>query len=103
MLNVDPAPILRMDAYIWNGKQKLLGKLVLTNESLEFILKGFEESRLLWRINRNKIRQAKDFLVYDVARQGLKITGDDGKSDLFVFEKKTELSQILKVLNQKIT
>ncbi len=95
-----PEPILKMDAYIWNGRQKLYGKLILKIESLQFVLSGFENSRISWKINRKDIIQAKDFLVFDIERLGLQIEGKDGLIDLFVMENKVELNTILKMLNQ---
>lgn len=92
---------INAEAYLWNGKQKLPGKLVLTNTHLEFLLQGFEESLLNWHIELDEIESAKDFLVFNIARQGLRIISNAGKSDLFVLENVEDLGHFFRELNKK--
>ena len=88
------------EAYLWNGKHKLPGQLTLTNTHLEFVLRDFTQSHLKWRMELDEIESAKDFLVFNLARQGLRIMGKEGKSDLFVLENVEDLGLLLKAMKK---
>ena len=76
--------ILLSPASLYNGKQQLPGTLILTDEHLLFTFDDFSQSHLNLQIPINEIEQVEEFLIFNISRNGLKITSKDGHLDLFV-------------------
>ncbi|MCB0519053.1 MAG: hypothetical protein H6577_12460 [Lewinellaceae bacterium] len=77
---------LQSPAALYNGKQQLPGTLVLTEEHLLFTFDDYRHSHLNLQIPLADIEQAEEFLIYNLTRNGLKITSGDGHFDLFELE-----------------
>jgi hypothetical protein len=73
-------------AWLWNGRQQIPGRLRLLEKKLRFELTSFPSSHLQLEILYEGITGAEEFLVFDLARNGLRIQSMDGRSDLFVLD-----------------
>jgi len=78
--------ILEAAASLWNGKKQLLGTLILTADNLIFTFDDFGQSHMNLQIPLEEIEQVEEFLIFNLSRSGLKITGKDGHFDLFVLD-----------------
>ncbi len=78
--------LLSCPASLYNGKQQLPGTLILTDEHLLFTFEDFSQSHLNLQIPINEIEQAEEFLLFNISRNGLKITSRGGHFDLFVLD-----------------
>ena len=79
-------PILKLPASLWDGIRQLPGTLELWETEVIFRLKDFKESHLDLRIPLVGIEKVEEYLVFDLAKNGLRIQGKDGKYDMFVLE-----------------
>ncbi len=89
--------ILKSSAHLWDGKKQLPGMLSLTPKNLFFQFDDFQKSHLNLQIPLNQIIKAESFLIYDLSRNGLKITGKDGQTDLFVLDDPVGFRKVLLV------
>ncbi len=90
--------ILKSKASLWDGNRQLPGTLSLTPKSLIFQLDDFRNSHLSLSIPLVEIESAEHFLLFEFARNGLKITSKKG-IDLFVLE---DLAKFRKALKKAI-
>ncbi len=93
------APILSVPAAIWDGSHQLSGMLELWPEAVCFRLSGFKNSHLQLYIPITEIERAEEFLVFNLAKNGLRIQSKNGQVDLFVLDegprfKKAVLAQM---------
>ncbi|MCB9049609.1 MAG: hypothetical protein H6556_09270 [Lewinellaceae bacterium] len=77
-------PPLEVEAFLWNGKTRLSGRLVLGPTTLAFEADGFHSSHLGLEIDLADIVKLESFLLYDIARKGLKITARNGREGQFI-------------------
>ena len=75
--------ILKSIANLWDGNKQLPGTLSLTSKNLIFEFDDFQKSHLSLTIPLVDIQSAEHFLLFEFARNGLKITSKTGV-DLFV-------------------
>ena len=75
--------ILKSKANLWNGKRQLLGNLSMSSKNLIFEFDDFQKSHLSLMIPLVDIESAEHFLLFEFARNGLKITSKRGV-DFFV-------------------
>lgn len=79
-------PLLSTPAWLWDGQRQLPGTLELWELKVVFRSEGFSESHLNLVIPIWEILQVEEFLLYDLARNGLRIEDREGKTDYFVLE-----------------
>lgn len=86
-------------AWLWNGWQQIPGRLRLLENKLRFELTSFPGSHLQLEILYEGMAGAEEFLVFDLARNGLRIQSMDGRSDLFVLD---DLEAFKKALEDRL-
>ena len=79
-------PIHSSYAYLLNKIDRFPGTLELWATVVCFRFKNFNESHLNLNIPIAEIEKIEEFLVFDIAKIGLRIQGLNGKNDLFVLE-----------------
>ncbi len=93
------APIFSTPAALWDGTRQLSGTLELWETEVVFRPKDFKDSHLSLRIPLTNIEKVEDYLVFDLAKNGLRIQGREGRFDLFVLDEarvfKHRLSDLL--------
>ena len=77
-------PPLEVEAFLWNGKTRLPGRLILGSTTLAFETDGFQSSHLCLEIALADIIKLESFLLYDIARNGLKIKAQNGRESEFI-------------------
>lgn len=82
-------------AWLWNGRQQITGRLLLLEDRLCFELAEFSQSHLQWEILYDHITSVEEFLLFGLARNGLRIESRDGQEDLFVVEEPLLFRQAL--------
>ena len=93
--------ISTVSAHLWDGKKQLSGTLSLTPKQLIFAFDDFQKSHLNLKIPLMEIETAEAFLIFDLSRNGLKITGKNGQVDLFVLDDPAGLKkQIVEAMEQ---
>lgn len=92
-------PIFTTPAYLWDSVKQLTGTLELWKKVVIFRLNDFKGSHLDLRIPLESIEKVEEFLVFDLAKNGLRIQDSAGKYDLFVLE---EVSQFKIHLNNEL-
>ena len=85
---------LKSKAILWDGKKQLPGTLSLAPENLIFEFDDFQKSHLSLVIPVMDIETAEDYLVFGIAKNGLKITTKKGY-DLFVLKCSREFRKAL--------
>jgi hypothetical protein len=65
--------LLQVHSQLWDGKKQLPGTLSLTSENLIFEFDDFQKSHLSLTIPLVEIESAEDFLLFEFARNGLKL------------------------------
>jgi hypothetical protein len=86
MRNRTPISILSFPALLWDGEKQLSGRLELWKNTVIFHLSAFKASHLSLVIPLAAIEKVEEYLVFDLARNGLRIQNKNGKYDLFVPE-----------------
>ncbi len=79
-------PVYRSTATLWDGKIQLPGILELWESEIIFHVDGFTSSHLNLWISLSEIEKVEEFLIYDLARNGLLILTRNEKRELFVIE-----------------
>jgi hypothetical protein len=87
--------ILSSPAYLWDGYHQLLGTLELWESEVIFKLSDFKYSHLNLHIAMKNISKVEEFLIFDLAKNGLRIQNKDGKYDLFVLEESEYFKKML--------
>ncbi len=92
-------PILSVPALLWDGSKQLSGILELWKTLVYFRLDDFKNSHLQLRIPLTELDFVEEYMVFDLAKNGLRIQSKDGRYDLFVLEegprfKKAVLTQM---------
>jgi hypothetical protein len=77
--------VLQSPAHLWDGNKQLPGTLSLTPKNLTFKFDDFQSSHLNLIIPLEDIETAEHFLLFEFARNGLKIISKTGV-DLFVLD-----------------
>jgi len=88
-------PIHISPAALWDGIYQLSGILELWEHAVIFRLDDFKKSHLNLTISHAEIASVEEFLVYDLARNGLRIQNKDSKFDLFVLEDAPRFKRLL--------
>ncbi|MBK6931523.1 MAG: hypothetical protein IPH12_11935 [Saprospirales bacterium] len=92
-------PILSVSALLWDGSRQLSGILELWETLVFFRLDDFKNSHLQLSIPLTELDFVEEYMVFDLAKNGLRIQSKDGRFDLFVLEegqrfKKAVLAQM---------
>jgi hypothetical protein len=82
-------------AMLWDGKNQLSGILELWETKITFLLNDFQSSHLHLSIPLNSIENVEEFLVFNIAKVGLKIINRNGQFDLFVLEEGNVLKKMI--------
>lgn len=83
--NLGP-PLFSTPASLWDGATQLPGSLELWETEAVFRPAGFTSGYLSLRIPLAEIEKVEEYLVFNLARNGLRIQSREGKYDLFVLE-----------------
>ncbi len=84
-------------ASLIENTQKLIGNLELYPTEIVFKPIDFKNSHLTLCIPLSTIEKIEEFLVFDLARNGLWIKDKQGKFDMFVLDDLTKFKRILLV------
>lgn len=79
-------PIYATAASLWDGVSQLSGILELWEAEVIFRFIDFKDSHLELIISLKAVERIEEYLVFDLAENGLWIEGKGGKSDLFVLK-----------------
>ncbi|PSR14231.1 MAG: hypothetical protein DA408_09690 [Bacteroidetes bacterium] len=79
-------PLLTAPAALWDGTHQLAGQLELWDTVLVFRLSDFKFSNLNLTIPLAEIVEVEEYLVFDLARNGLRILTKNNRYDLFVLD-----------------
>lgn len=77
--------ILQVTSHLWGGNKRIAGTLSLTSKCLLFVFDDFQKSHLNLVIQLGDIETVESLLLFDFARNGLKIESRRG-FDLFVLD-----------------
>ncbi len=88
-------PLHAHPAHLWDGYRQLPGTLELWEQQLVFRFANFRDSHLNLTIQFSDIEKVEEFLIYNLARNGLRIIGKDGKADDFVMEESHFFKKLL--------
>lgn len=94
---------LRARAFFWDGSKQLPGLLKLNKEKLLFQFDDFLHSHLKLCIDLKSIDSVKVFLVFNIAKNGLKITSNNQKIDMFILDEAELFYECLKKQMNEIT
>lgn len=81
-----PSPILSTPASLWDGTRQLPGTLEIWEGEVVFRQQAFLGSHLNLVISLSEIEKVEEYLVFDLARNGLQIWSKSGQADLFVLD-----------------
>lgn len=84
------------EAFLWDGKNRLLGQFFIYNDRIEVEFGQFANSHLFLRIPKENIQQMREFLLFGVSRNGLAIRSTDGREDQFIVNDPSSLRTTLK-------
>ncbi len=93
--------IFSTPAHLWDGIRQLPGRLELWENEVVFRFANFQQSHMNLIIPLHEIEKVEEFLVFDLARNGLKITGADGRCDLFVLDGAADFKKAVKMQQAK--
>jgi len=79
-------PIYSVEASIWDGSYQLPGVLEILNDTVSFKFNDFNKSHIKLQIPFIEIKEVEEYLIYELARGGLRITSKNGHFDLFVLQ-----------------
>lgn len=79
-------PILSVPALLWDGSRQLSGVLELWETLVFFRLDDFKNSHLQLGILLSELDFVEEYMVFDLAKNGLRIQSKDGRFDLFVLD-----------------
>ena len=79
-------PLFTAPATLWDGTHQLAGQLELWATGLVFRLSDFEFSNLNLAIPLTEIAEVEEYLVFDLARNGLRVLTKNNRYDLFVLD-----------------
>ncbi|MGK0175307.1 MAG: hypothetical protein ACI9AT_001694 [Ulvibacter sp.] len=87
--------IFSTPASLWDGKHQLSGILELWETNVIFRLTDFQDSHLHLCIPLNTIEKIEEFLIFDLAKNGLRIQDKNEKYDLFVLDEGSDLKKMI--------
>lgn len=70
----------------------------MLDEELQFGITSFADSHLQLKIPYREMTAVEEFLIFDLARNGLRVQTRDGRSTLFVLEEIAELKELLQAV-----
>ncbi len=73
-------------AIFWDGNKQLFGKIQLIEFSVKFIFEDFKNSNLNLTIPYDEIESVKIILIFEIAKNGLRIKSKSKKINTFVLE-----------------
>lgn len=79
-------PILSVPALLWDGARQLSGLLELWETRVFFRLDDFTNSHLQLSIPLTELHLVEEYMVFDLAKNGLRLQSKDGRYDLFVLD-----------------
>ena len=82
-------------ASLWDGTSQLSGTLELWATEVVFRPAGFRDSHLNLSIPLAAIEKVEEYLVFNLAKNGLRIQGKKEKYDLFVLDEVRNFKLIL--------
>lgn len=94
---------LQANAYFWDGTKQLPGILEVNKTELIFRFDDFRHSHLKLCIYLKDIEAAKVFLLFDVVKNGLKVSSKDNKVDLFILDEADLFCETLKRQMEKLS
>ena len=73
-----------MKAILWDGYNQIKGELVLEKRRIKFKLLDFSDTDLDFDLAYQEINEVSYYKLYGNANKGLKITSDQGTSNVFI-------------------
>ncbi|MBK8566715.1 MAG: hypothetical protein IPN76_26140 [Saprospiraceae bacterium] len=95
MKHINKHPLHTYPAHLWDGHRQLPGQLELWEHELVFRFANFEDSHLQLAVPLSEITNLEEFLIYNVAWNGLRVISTDGKADSFVLEQSRLFKHLL--------
>ena len=90
-------------AIFWDGAKQLSGILEIFETELTFQFEDFKHSHLGLRISFEEIQYAKEFLLFNLTRNGLKIVSRDGKIDMFILDDSKSICELINFQLAKVS
>jgi len=87
--------IFSAPASLLDGQNQLSGKLELWETIITFRLADFQNSHLNLTIPIVSIEKVEEFLIFNLAKNGLRIQNTNGRFDLFVLEESDVLKKMI--------
>ncbi len=97
-----PRSILQSLAIFWDGTKQLSGTLELWDTELVFHFEDFKHSNLNLCIKLEDIEYAKVFLLFNIARKGLKVSSKNDRIDMFILDDSKKFCEALLLQMRKI-
>ena len=82
-----------MKAILWDGQNQIKGELVLEKKRIKFSMLDFSETDLDFDLAYREIETVSYYQLYGNANNGLKITSDQGTSNIFILEEPHRIKQ----------
>lgn len=95
MKHIKQPPLHAHPAHLWDGDRQLPGTLELWEKQLVFRLTNFKDSHLNLTIQLDDVEAIEEFLIYNIARNGLRVISKDGKTDSFVLHESSFFKKLL--------
>lgn len=83
------------EAVLWDGRNRLPGRLYLLEDHIEVEFDSFSHSHLHLIILKEEIERVEEFLLFGVSRNGLSIVCKDGREDQFIVDDSPNLKSRL--------
>lgn len=86
-----------MKAILWDGHKQIKGELILEKKRIKFSLLDFSETDLDFNLAYGEIKSVKYYKLYDNTDNGLRITSDQGTSNVFIVEEPQTIKQSIEI------
>lgn len=98
----DASPLFIIEpTFLWAEGERLIGKIYIFKHYLEYVPDHFQNSHLTCTIYFSDIIRIQEFLLFDIARNGLSIHSKDDRIDQFILDEPAEVKAIINGLRSK--
>ncbi|MCB9288651.1 MAG: hypothetical protein H6560_15185 [Lewinellaceae bacterium] len=88
-------PLYAQQAWLWDDGHSIPGRLEILPGQLGFRLQQYDNSHLRLEIRLEDIESCETFLLFGLARAGLRIQTADGRASLFIMDDPARVKQKL--------
>ena len=94
-MNKSSKHIFSVPGFLWNHSTQLSGSLEIWDTHLAFEFSTFKEGHLKLEIPLIEIERVEEYLVFDLARNGLRVQTRDGRYNLFILNDSSKAKNLL--------